>query len=93
MQEGYCHILIRSSMIGSSLHAMKVLQHPRWEDFTYEYIHENPMGWFGDGWTANERNNCVNVDYLDYENIDFPPAAEPNAKSDSKLGHGMTNGV
>ncbi|KAJ5640723.1 hypothetical protein N7528_000348 [Penicillium herquei] len=57
---------------GSSLHAMKVFSNPRWEDFEYDYLNDNLMGWFGDGWTANERNDTINVDYLDDDQIDFP---------------------
>ena len=52
---------------------MKIFENPRWEDFEFDYVNENPTGWLGDGWTENERNRCVNVDYLDDENIDFPP--------------------
>ena len=74
-------------MIGSSLQAMEVLRHPRWEDFDYKYLNDNPMGWFGDGWTANELNQCVNVDYLDDENIDFPPSG------DIQVRQTLTNGA
>lgn len=59
---------------GSSLHAMKALAHPRWEDFTYEYEHDNLCGWLGNGWTVNEKNKTVNVDYLNHDQIDFPSA-------------------
>lgn len=59
-------------LLGSSLHAMQVLSNPRWEDFDYEYINDNPLGWFGDGWTQNEKNGTINVDYLDEDQIDFP---------------------
>ncbi|RAL16150.1 flavin-containing monooxygenase [Aspergillus homomorphus CBS 101889] len=58
---------------GSSLHAMKVLAHPRWEDYTYDYIDGNANGWIGDGWTVNEKNKVINVDYLDEDQMDFPP--------------------
>lgn len=51
---------------------MQVLSNPRWEDFDYEYINENPLGWFGDGWTQNEKSGTINVDYLDEDQIDFP---------------------
>lgn len=51
---------------------MEIFENPRWEDFDYKYVNDNPMGWFGDGWTENERNHCVSVSYLDDENIDFP---------------------
>ena len=84
-----CSSLNCSCLTGSSLHALQALQRPRWEDYSYEYVHENPMGWLGDGWTANERNHCINVDYLDYENIDFPPAAESSAKLANGVQHGV----
>lgn len=51
---------------------MKVLSNPRWEDFDYEYLHDKPLGWLGNGWTDNEKNNTVNVDYLDDAQVDFP---------------------
>ncbi|KAJ5166262.1 uncharacterized protein N7482_005043 [Penicillium canariense] len=57
---------------GSSLHAMKVFANPRWEDFDYQYVNDNPTGWFGDGWTENEKLDKINVDYLDDDQIDFP---------------------
>ncbi|KAL1999871.1 hypothetical protein VTN02DRAFT_3873 [Thermoascus thermophilus] len=57
---------------GSSLHSMKALAHPRWEDFEYEYVGDNPCGWLGDGWTEDEKNKTINVDYLDDDQIDFP---------------------
>ncbi len=57
---------------GSSLHAMKALSSPRWEDYTYEYVNDNPNGWIGDGWAEDEKNKIINVDYLDDDRIDFP---------------------
>ncbi|RMJ21396.1 monooxygenase [Aspergillus sp. HF37] len=67
---------------GSSLHAMKALSHPRWEDFEYEYINDNPNGCLGDGWTENEKNKVVNVDYLDDDRVDFPVSvARDSAKA------------
>lgn len=59
-------------IVGSSLHALQALSHPRWEDYEYTYINSNPFGWIGNGWTENELNKNVNVDYLNEENIDFP---------------------
>ena len=61
--------------IGSSLHAMKVLTHPRWEDFEYEYTNGNLTGWIGNGWTMDEKNKTVNVNYLNHDQIDFPPSS------------------
>lgn len=58
--------------IGSSLHALKTMAHPRWEDFEYEYVNDNPDGWIGDGWTENEKQKRINVDYLDDDQIDYP---------------------
>ncbi|KAJ5531135.1 hypothetical protein N7527_004528 [Penicillium freii] len=57
---------------GSSLHSIKAFANPRWEDFDYEYVRDNATGWLGDGWTENEKNNLINVDYLDDDQVDFP---------------------
>ncbi|KAF9887951.1 hypothetical protein FE257_009473 [Aspergillus nanangensis] len=57
---------------GSSLHSLKTFANPRWEDFAYEYVNDNPTGWLGDGWTENEKNKVINVDYLNDEEVDFP---------------------
>lgn len=51
---------------------MKTMAHPRWEDYEYEYVNDNPNGWFGDGWTENEKQKRINVDYLDDDQIDYP---------------------
>jgi hypothetical protein len=51
---------------------MEALAHPRWEDFDYAYIDDNAFGWFGNGWTENEKNKMINVDYLNEDRIDFP---------------------
>ncbi|KAK5054942.1 hypothetical protein LTR69_008510 [Exophiala sideris] len=60
---------------GSSLHASKIYANPRWEDYEYEYIHDNPLGWLGDGWTQAEKDGSISVDYLDDDRVDFPPLA------------------
>jgi cation diffusion facilitator CzcD-associated flavoprotein CzcO len=41
---------------GSSVHAIKALKAPRWEDFEVEYVDGNDFGWFGDGWTVADRS-------------------------------------
>jgi hypothetical protein len=70
-----CPMLWRLNVVtGSSLHAMKALAHPRWEDFDYEYEDDIQCGWLGNGWTVNEKNKTVKVDYLNHDQIDFPPA-------------------
>ena len=45
--------------IGSHLHAIHALEHPRWEDYDYERIDNTPnrLYWLGDGQTVNETNN------------------------------------
>lgn len=58
--------------VGSSLHAFKAMAHPRWEDYEYEYINDNPNGWIGNGWTDNEWNKTIKVDYLDDDQVDYP---------------------
>lgn len=42
---------------GSGLHALKALEHPRWEDYIYEKPDkvENLLHWLGDGQTFNEK--------------------------------------
>ncbi|KAL4772701.1 hypothetical protein BDW60DRAFT_216331 [Aspergillus nidulans var. acristatus] len=77
---------------GSSLHAMKALAHPRWEDYTYDYVNDNPNGWLGDGWAEDERNGIISVDYLDDDQVDFPTSV--TVKQELNGGtNGMTNGV
>lgn len=66
------------AMLGSSIHSMKVFSNPRWEDFEYDYLNDNPMGWIGDGWTENEKYKKINVDYLDDDQIDFPTPVAQN---------------
>lgn len=44
------------SVIGSSLHCMRALRYPRWEDYDYERADssKNRLYWLGDGMTHNE---------------------------------------
>ena len=44
---------------GSSCHAIKALERPRFEDFELTFVESNPMAWFGDGWTVAEREGDV----------------------------------
>lgn len=41
---------------GSSLHGVKALAKPRWEDFEYTYVDGNPFGWFRNGWTKGDHD-------------------------------------
>lgn len=73
---------------------MKILAHPRWEDFEYQYVNNNPNGWIGDGWTQAEKDKTVDVDYLDDDKIDFPvPVAQDDAPVEHTDGVLGTNGV
>jgi hypothetical protein len=46
---------------GSSFHARKTLENPRWEDFDFDYENKNGegegkrLGWLGDGWIVADR--------------------------------------
>lgn len=48
---------------GSSLHAIKALQNPRWEDFEYTFIDENELGWLGDGSTEADWKSEADKSY------------------------------
>ncbi|KAJ6520167.1 FAD/NAD-binding domain-containing protein [Mycena sanguinolenta] len=59
---------------GSCLHAVRALEHPRWEDYTYEPLdgHRNRFFWAGNGTTvAEETPGADKAWYLD--EVDFPP--------------------
>ncbi|KAK3633622.1 hypothetical protein LTR56_015688 [Elasticomyces elasticus] len=48
---------------GSSLHAIKALKHPRWEDFEYTYVGEDELGWLGDGSTEADWDSKIDKSY------------------------------
>ena len=55
---------------GSSLHAIQVLESPRWEDFEYQYVDGNEFGWFGNGWSVRDRGDeMARTYYLDGQNM------------------------
>ncbi|GAA5945817.1 hypothetical protein JCM3775_006788 [Rhodotorula graminis] len=56
---------------GSAGHALAVISHPRWEDFTFEASNRNRFGWVGDGWSREEVEGGNTAYYLDQ--IDQPP--------------------
>ncbi|KAH9934327.1 uncharacterized protein B0H18DRAFT_869878 [Fomitopsis serialis] len=62
---------------GSSLHNLRALQYPRWEDFNYEPLDdtENRLHWFGDGQTHNEKTMSGDrAWYLNDDEMDYPPS-------------------
>ncbi|THG96306.1 hypothetical protein EW026_g5501 [Hermanssonia centrifuga] len=61
---------------GSTLHALRALRHPRWEDFNYEKRDEttNRLCWLGGGMTVNEINGTGDRSwYLNDGYVDIPP--------------------
>ncbi|KAG6812856.1 hypothetical protein H0H92_015954 [Tricholoma furcatifolium] len=60
---------------GSTLHAARALEHPRWEDYNYEVLDgpvKNRFYWLGDGQTVDDKDpNGDKAWYL--KEIDYPP--------------------
>lgn len=58
-----CHLSCRALALlidptaGSDLHGIRAIEHPRWEDYTYEYLDpaRNRFYWLGDGQTYGEK--------------------------------------
>ena len=66
---------------GSCLHALRALQHPRWEDFDYIQTDKtrNRFSWLGDGSTWNEKTMTGDrAWYLDDDNVG--PASHRGSK-------------
>ncbi|KAI0150164.1 putative monooxygenase [Xylariaceae sp. FL1272] len=61
---------------GSSLHAMKTLEHPRWEDYEYESeVKGDGLCWIGDGWTIEDQKRGDLGYYVDHINVPPIPSA------------------
>ncbi|THG98259.1 hypothetical protein EW145_g7456, partial [Phellinidium pouzarii] len=61
---------------GSTLHALRSLKYPRWEDYNFETLEggHNRFYWLGDGSTHNEKYmDGDRAWYLDPKEIDVPP--------------------
>jgi hypothetical protein len=59
---------------GSSLHAVRALDKPRWEDWDYEYVDGNPFGWFGNGWSKRDADEKLDRGYyLDGTKMVYEP--------------------
>lgn len=54
---------------GSSLHALRALKHPRWEDFNYERLDstKNRLNWLGNGMTLNEQTMTGDREFILYD--------------------------
>ncbi|KAI9840562.1 MAG: hypothetical protein M1837_001542 [Sclerophora amabilis] len=70
---------------GSSLHAVKALENPRWEDFEYTYVDGEEFGWFGNGWSERDRDDLDRAYYLEPDYMDIP-AVESNGVVDMEEG-------
>ena len=49
------------------MHALKTLEHPRWEDFEYERSDDfkNRLYWLGDGRTSDEKSEDGNSEFAE----------------------------
>ncbi|TID03888.1 putative sterigmatocystin biosynthesis monooxygenase stcW [Colletotrichum higginsianum] len=59
---------------GSLVHAWRVYENPRWEDFEYERLpatEGNRFAWFGNGLTVSQMRGTAATAYLDH--VDVPP--------------------
>ncbi|CEI41650.1 hypothetical protein FVEN_g3715 [Fusarium venenatum] len=69
---------------GSVMHALETLRAPRWEDFEFESLYENKLGWLGNGWSL-----CVMPEeeqgdpswYVNKNVVDVPPEGKPETDS------------
>ncbi|KAL1739372.1 hypothetical protein HDZ31DRAFT_14535, partial [Schizophyllum fasciatum] len=65
---------VRALYPGSTLHLIRALEHPRWEDYTYELLegNHNRFHWFGNGGTMADLDPAGNKTFY-MDNIDYPP--------------------
>lgn len=77
---------------GSSVHAVRALESPRWEDYDFEYNEDNSFGWFGNGRTAGENDIMNNPEavawYLNGTRFLDEPSEEPKPRGEPKPGEG-----
>lgn len=70
-----------SPLAGSGLHIIRALEHPRWEDYSYESLDvtRNRFHWYGHGGTVADIDptRADRAFYMD--NIDYPPSKHPFA--------------
>ncbi|KAI5460939.1 putative monooxygenase [Mariannaea sp. PMI_226] len=66
---------------GSSLHAMKTLMNPRWEDYDYQRMeNEGQLDWIGNGWTSEDVERGELGYYVDFADIPDVPSDEAIAR-------------
>ncbi|KAH9888563.1 hypothetical protein C8Q73DRAFT_794305 [Cubamyces lactineus] len=63
--------------LGSTLHAMRAIEHPRWEDYQYELLEDgeqNMFYWLGEGQTYSQKTfSGDRAWYLRPPYLDIPP--------------------
>ncbi|KAH9888553.1 FAD/NAD-P-binding domain-containing protein [Cubamyces lactineus] len=63
--------------LGSTLHAMRAIEHPRWEDYQYELLEDgeqNMFYWLGEGQTYSQKTfSGDRAWYLRSPYLDIPP--------------------
>ncbi|KAF9270874.1 FAD/NAD-binding domain-containing protein [Marasmius fiardii PR-910] len=62
---------------GSTLHCVRALEHPRWEDYYYKPLEEKPRNrfyWLGEGQTTADKAETDRAWYLDPKHVDIPPS-------------------
>ena len=65
---------------GSSLHAIEALDTPRWEDFDFEYVDGNEIGWLGNGFSVRDYGDeMARTYYLDGQHILQEPLEKSQA--------------
>ena len=78
---------------GSSLHAVKALEKPRWEDYDYEYADGNPFGWFGNGWSERDSDETMDrAYYLDGPNMIYDPIGKKEDAVVKEMKERVENG-
>ena len=79
---------------GSSLHAIRALENPRWEDYDYEYVDGNSFGWFGNGWSERDSNEKLDRGYyLDGANMVYEPLKRKEDPVIQEMREGVENEV
>jgi len=61
---------VLNGLTGTTLHFLRALSHPRWEDFNFEPLEgsKNRFHWFGNGQTQVETTSSTNSEPLSPSN-------------------------
>ncbi|KAI0342829.1 FAD/NAD-binding domain-containing protein [Trametopsis cervina] len=69
---------------GSVIHAVKALEHPRWEDYDYELYDDttNDLYWLGNGQTVDEHNKTGDRSYAQVQSYEVACSTSMTAGTD-----------